>query len=203
MDEKLLTISEVEKYLKIPKSTIYKLSQQGKIPSSKIGKQLRFRKSSLDAWLAKKENVLKTEEPILAPDPYKTSAQKSKLVLLVDDDELVLKTLAKFMSIYGYSVELAKNGEEALEKVEKQNFDLLIADVRMPGIDGIETIKRIREIHQKTNRPQVPEVIITGYMDTASQQEAEKLGIADYIYKPFIITELLKAVKDKIEPGSP
>ncbi|MCM8797822.1 MAG: helix-turn-helix domain-containing protein [Candidatus Omnitrophica bacterium] len=56
MEEEFFTLEEVSKYLKIPKSTLYKLSQQGKIPSCKIGKQLRFRKSSLDKWISQKEN---------------------------------------------------------------------------------------------------------------------------------------------------
>ena len=73
----------------------------------------------------------------------------------------------------------------------------------MPGIDGIETIRRVREIHQRKGRPGVPEIIITGYMDSQAEREAGKLGIADYIYKPFIISELLKTVKDKIELGAP
>lgn len=200
MEDKFFTISEVTRYLKIPKSTLYKLSQKGKIPSVKIGKQLRFRKSSLDKWLSEREGGFKSQTPesFLVADTPKTVEQKAKYVLLVDDDELVLKTLAKFIKIYGYNVVLAKNGEEALRKVEELNFDLVIVDVRMPGIDGIETIKRIREIHQRKNKPAVPEIIITGYMDTQAQQEAERLGIADYIYKPFIISELLKAVKEKI-----
>ncbi len=199
MEERFFTLSEVTKYLKIPKSTIYKLSQKGKIPSVKIGKQLRFRKSSLDKWLTEKEGGPKVpaQESLLIPDSAKTVEQNPKQVLLIDDDELVLKTLANFLKIYGYNVELAKDGEEALKKAEELTFDLIIADVRMPGIDGIETIKRIRETLQRKNRPAVPEIIITGYMDTHAQQEAEKLGIADYIYKPFATVDFMRTVEEK------
>jgi len=205
MEDKFFTIEEVTKYLNIPKSTIYKLSRRGELPSCKIGKQLRFRKSSLDKWSLEREDGVKnpTSESLLITDTHKTAEQKSKYVLLVDDDELVLKTLSRFLKIYGYNVEAAENGEAALTKVEGLNFDLIIADIRMPGIDGIETIRRVREIHQRKGRPQVPEIIITGYMDSQAEREAEKLGIADYIYKPFIISELLKTVKDKIELGPP
>lgn len=115
-----------------------------------------------------------------------------------DDDPLVLKTLSRFLTSRNFRIEAVRSGEEALEKAEKLNFDLLITDMKMPGIDGIGTIKEIRAILSKSNRPTIPEIIITGYIDTQAQTEAESLGITDYIYKPFIINDFIKAVKEKI-----
>lgn len=200
-DEKLLTISEVTKYLKIPKSTIYKLSQRGDIPSCKIGKQLRFRKSTLDSWLHKREGGLQmsTRSSFLLEEPSVSTGAKTRFVLIIDDDELVLKTLSKFLKVYGYGVEPVNNGEQALKKVEEADFDLIIADVRMPGMDGLEAIKKIREINTHKNKRQIPEIIITGYMDSTAQQEALSMGVSDYIHKPFFISELLNAVKQKID----
>ena len=190
MEDKFFSISEVAKYLNIPKSTLYKLSQKSQIPSVKIGKQLRFRKSSLDKWLTEKE------QGVL---PCADAAIKPRQILLVDDDALVLKTLSRFLESRNFRVEAVQSGEEALEKAGKLNFDLLITDIKMPGIDGIGTIREIRQIRSKSNKPPIPEIIITGYIDTQAQTEAEKLGITDYIYKPFIISDFIKTVKEKLE----
>ena len=189
MEDDFFSITEVSRYLKIPKSTIYKLSQKGEIPSVKIGKQLRFRKSSIDKWITEKEAGFKGQ-----PANHKT-----KHILLIDDDQLVLRSIARFFKSQGYNVEVAQRAEEALGKIENLKFDLIITDIRMPGINGLEAIKRIRELNSRYNRPAVPEMIITGYIDTAAEQEAEKLGITDYLYKPFAITELIKAVEKKLE----
>ncbi len=192
MEDKFFSLDEVSKYLNIPKSTIYKLSQRGILPSVKIGKQLRFRKSSIDSWFSEKESkevFLKTGELI---------STKPRYILLVDDDTLVLKTVSKFLNTCGYNVEAVQSGEEALKRIEKLNFDLIIADIRMPGIDGIETIKRIREFSDRYNKPLIPEIIITAYMDIEAERQAKSLGIKDYIYKPFIASEFIKIVKERI-----
>ncbi|MCX5696590.1 MAG: helix-turn-helix domain-containing protein, partial [Candidatus Omnitrophica bacterium] len=88
MEDRFFSLNEVVAYLKIPKSTLYKLSQKGKIPSVKIGKQLRFRKSSIDAWLTDHE----TGERIIP-----ISASEAKQVLVIDDDPLVLRSVTKFL----------------------------------------------------------------------------------------------------------
>jgi CheY-like chemotaxis protein len=105
--------------------------------------------------------------------------------------------ISKSLRIYGYKVESDSSGEEALEKARRLSFDLLIIDVRMPGIDGIETIKRFRELYRRYNRPSIPEIIITGYIDIEAQREAERLGIKDYIHKPFAIDEFLKTIEER------
>jgi len=187
MQDNLFTLIELSKYLKIPKSTLYKLSQRGKIPSVKIGKQLRFRQSSLDKWFAVKENR-SIYTPVPKPLP------KPKNILLIDDDPLVLKTVGRLLQSHGYKIEQAASGEEAIEKAQNSRFDLIISDIRMPGINGIETLKRIRDLNANANRPAIPEIIITGYIDTQAQQEAANLGISDYLYKPFSIDEFMHAV---------
>lgn len=192
-EEKFFTIYEVSNYLKIPKSTIYKLSQSGRLPSCKIGKQLRFKKSSIDKWLHEQETRATKEKTVYA-----------RSILLIDDDKLVLKALSRFLHMHGYNVEPAESGEEALEKITKHHIkiDLVITDIRMPGIDGIETIKRLREFHHKHHSRSVPEIVITGFMDQEAELEAEKLGIRDYIYKPFVTTEFIKTIEDRIETAT-
>ena len=188
MEEKFFTLDEISKYLNISKSTLYKLSQTGKIPSVKIGKQLRFRKSSIDNWITAKEN----RKPL-------TENQKPKHILLIDDDQLVLKTIARFLQMHGYKVEPVESGEEALKRVYESNFNLIITDIRMPGLNGIETIKRIRELNHVQNRPAVREIVITGYADSQIEQEAERLGIKDFIYKPFATTDFIKTIENNLD----
>lgn len=186
MEDRLLSITEVSRYLNIPKSTIYKLAEKRELPSCKIGKQLRFRKSSIDKWLTEKEN--KTA---------KFSNRKTPNILLIDDDTLILKSVTRLLTSHGYTVETTESGEEALEKVQVKRFDLIIADVRMPGIDGIETIRRIRDINNKLNQPHIPEIIITGFMDVEAQHKAQELGISDYIHKPFATVDFIETIARK------
>jgi len=195
MEDKLLTLTEVSAYLKIPKSTLYKLVEKKEMPSCKIGKQLRFRKSSLDSWLSDKENKL--TPPETPPKP------KAKQLLLIEDDELVSKAIARLLKTHGYTLEVAYSGEEALEKVKnlKLAFDLIITDIRMPGIDGIETLKRIREFYQALSRPHPAEIIITGYTDGKPEQEAQELGISDYLYKPFVTTDFMRTIEKRLGVG--
>ncbi|MCX5697564.1 MAG: response regulator, partial [Candidatus Omnitrophica bacterium] len=71
------------------------------------------------------------------------------------------------------------------------------------GLNGIETIKEIRKINSKHNRKPVPEIIITGYMDPAAEKEAQDLGVSDYLYKPFVISEFIKTVQEKLDSTRP
>jgi len=187
MEEKLLTLNEVVAYMNIPKSTIYKLVERGVIPSARIGKQLRFRKSSLDAWLTQRENK-----------SFSSTAGKSRNILLIDDDLLVLKTVTKFLEAQGFKVQASSSGEQALERIKNQNFDLIIADVRMPGIDGIETLQRIREFRSNSHQPAIAEIIITGFIDTEAEARAQTLGIKDYLYKPFAISDFIQAIHNRL-----
>jgi excisionase family DNA binding protein len=200
MDDSFFDTKEVSRYLKIPMGTIYKLSQKGEIPSVKIGKQLRFRKSSIDKWITQKEAGSKGRKDALISFPREVEPinSKGKHILLIDDDELVLRSIARFFESQGYNVEVAKSADEALEKMENSSYDLLITDIRMPGTNGLEAIKKIRELNNRYNRSLVPEVIITGYIDTKTEQEAEKLGITDYLYKPFAITDIMNVVQQKL-----
>jgi len=117
-----------------------------------------------------------------------------KIVLIIDDEDLVAKTISRLLIKSGCEVHLCRNGEEALTKIADIAFDLLICDVRMPGLSGIETIKRAREITASLGRKASKEIIITGYAEDSAMKEAEQLQVADYIYKPFDLRVFLDAV---------
>ena len=125
----------------------------------------------------------------------------TKNILVIDDDKLVLKTLAKYLKNCGYSVTTASSGLEALDKIDKSPGipDLIISDIRMPGISGIETLRQIRERIRNNNKT-IPTIIITGYAGDEPYRQEEGIGISDYLYKPFEIDEFIKIVKKNIEP---
>lgn len=122
----------------------------------------------------------------------------SKSILLIDDDQLVLQSLATLLESQGYQVEKARNGFEALEKAQGLEFGLVISDIRMAGMDGIEVIQRIREINQERKRPPLPEILITGYADENAYLKALKLKVTDYLYKPFDMNVFLDIIRRRI-----
>ena len=117
-----------------------------------------------------------------------------KKILVIDDDPQVLNSLEKLFKKEHYAVVKALSGKEAFEKVESQSFDLVIVDIRMPDIDGVETVKKIKQIQKEKGRLEIPVLFITGYADLAANAEAEQLG--EVILKPFDIEALLSRIKD-------
>ena len=122
----------------------------------------------------------------------------AKKILVVDDEELITKSLLKLLGNEGYIVTIARSGTDAIEKVKEADFDLIVSDVRMPELDGVETIKQIRAYFKKSNKKSIPEILITGYADVDKYEKAMDLKVTDYIYKPFDITEFLRVVKKGI-----
>ena len=121
-----------------------------------------------------------------------------KIVLIIDDEDLVAKTISRLLTKEGCDVHLCRSGAEALAKVAEIEIDLLICDVRMPGISGIETIKKVREILRVAGRKPIKEIVITGYAEDSAMREAEELKVADYIYKPFDLRVFLDSVKKNL-----
>ncbi|MCM8824482.1 MAG: response regulator [Candidatus Omnitrophica bacterium] len=122
----------------------------------------------------------------------------SKKILVIDDEELITKSLLKLLTTEGYDTTVVRSGKEAIDKIKEINFDLIICDMRMPDMDGIETIKGIRVHLKKLNKRSIPEVLITGYADKDKYEDALGLKVADYIYKPFDREDFLKVVKRTI-----
>lgn len=123
----------------------------------------------------------------------------AKKILVVDDEELVTKSLLRLLNSQGYNATVVRGGKEAVEKAKETDFDLIICDVRMPGMDGIKTIKEIRGHLKKANKKTIPELLITGYADRDKYETAMDLKVADYIYKPFDTKEFLDALRRNLE----
>lgn len=100
-------------------------------------------------------------------------------VLVVDDDPVVRKSFDRVLSGKGYAVITAANGEEALRKLNAENYDLVYSDIRMPGISGLEVAENV-----KARRPWTPVVIITGYGSDAAEARAKAAGVSSFLHKP-------------------
>ena len=120
-------------------------------------------------------------------------------ILVIDDEPLVTKSLEKLLKINGYNGVVVASAEGALQKVKEVEFNLIISDIRMPGTNGIEAVKAIRNYLKENNKPATPEIFITGYADEENYKEAIKLKVAGYIYKPFDMQELLDLVKRNLQ----
>ncbi len=121
-----------------------------------------------------------------------------KNILIIDDDRLVVKSLAKLITSQGYNVAYAQSGKEALGFIEECDFDLIISDIRMPQMNGFETIRNIKSTQEKKNKPQTPVIFITGYSDSITPDEAKKLNTVDFIYKPFDKDSFLNSIRNII-----
>ncbi|MDL1967761.1 MAG: response regulator [Deltaproteobacteria bacterium] len=107
-------------------------------------------------------------------------------MLLVDDEDDFRTTLANRLKLRKIDIMDAGSGNEAIELIRQKPFDVAVIDVKMPGIDGIETLKQIKQI-----KPAIEIIMLTGHASIESGMEAMKLGAYDYVMKPCDIDELL------------
>lgn len=110
-------------------------------------------------------------------------------VLLVDDEEQFLAVLSERLETRGLKVNSVTSGEDAIAQVEDKNFDAIVVDLAMPGINGIETMQRIKE-----KRPDLEIIILTGQATVKTGIEAMKLGAEDFLEKPVDLSVLLKKI---------
>jgi DNA-binding NtrC family response regulator len=115
-------------------------------------------------------------------------------ILVVDDDSLMRDFLSETLNRSGYSVDLASTGEEALAKIRKEDYDVILSDIRMPTMGGMELLKTTREY-----LPDAKIVMMTAYGTVQNAVEAMKLGAFDYVMKPFSTDEIELAIKKAID----
>src|SRR5262245_42956064 len=100
-------------------------------------------------------------------------------ILIIDDEKAIRKTLTEILSFEGYKLEEADDGEEGLKKFREKNYDLVLCDIKMPKLDGIEFLQKAAELN-----PDIPIVMISGHGNIETAVEAVKKGAFDFISKP-------------------
>ena len=190
-DEVFLTTEEVLEYLQVNLRTVYRLIKAGKIPAVRVGRQWRFRKRDIDAWLDTQRP--RTERPATPPVPTRSARQR---VLVVDDEASIRDLLSKTLALAEYDVDTAPDGTAALDRLRVVNYDLLIADLKMPGMDGLTLIRQAKRM-----KADLPVIIITGFSTESSAIEAVNLGVAGYLTKPFRVPQVLAAASKAL--GAP
>jgi DNA-binding NtrC family response regulator len=142
----------------------------GKLPGEEPGEYGSARKSgdSHNAWVQQRRI-----------EPRGNIMDKARKVLVVDDEEIVRVSHMRSLAGQNCKVEAAQGGEQALENMQKEAADVILMDLRMPGIDGLATLKAIKE-----KWPDTEVVIITGYPSVFTAREAHRLGAFDYLVKP-------------------
>lgn len=180
MEESLITVKEVADYLKLKEQTVYLLARQNKIPSLKVGGSLRFKKSQIDSWLLSSPHVTGRQEG---------SKQK---VLIVDDEELVRNTLKRMIEIHGVTTATAEGGRQAIELMKQEKFKMVFLDLDMPGMDGVDTLRALKEI----NKDLVFVVVTALEGDNDLFRRILEYAPVSVIPKPFTI----KQIGDVMEP---
>jgi DNA-binding NtrC family response regulator len=110
-------------------------------------------------------------------------------VLLVDDEKDFLETLSSRLELRGLKVSAVSSGEQAVAEAKEEEYDAIVVDLSMPGIDGLETLKRIKAIN-----PDAEIIMLTGHGSVASGVEAMKLGAGDFLQKPVELSELMARI---------
>ncbi len=128
----------------------------------------------------------------LAAKTLCSKAQKS--ILVVDDEEIARSNMQHVLSKDGYSCRCAANGIEALRVLAEEEIDLVITDLKMDRMDGLQLLQQINRLS-----PEIPVIMVTGFATVSSAVEALKKGAAHYLGKPVNLDELRKTVKEVLE----
>lgn len=126
--------------------------------------------------------------------PYES--ENAKKILVVEDNYLNQKFIAAALSKGGHSLEIAENGKVAFEKYNKNNYDLILMDIQLPLIDGIETTMKIRRAEKKYKRERTPIIAVTAYAIEHDRVKCLEAGMDGYITKPFQSMEILRLVDE-------
>ena len=111
-------------------------------------------------------------------------------LLVVDDEESIREVLIDFLTMEGYHVTAVSNGRDAISKLENHDFDAILLDLKMPGMDGLELLEHIRRI-----APRAFSIMMTGFGTVQTAIDAMKRGAFDYILKPFKVQDVIRLVE--------
>lgn len=167
----IFTVADIAAYLKLPISTVYRLAERREIPGHKVGRQWRFQRAVIDEWLRRRSE----ERPIT--------------ILVVDDEAPIREFLADALEGRGRRILQARNGQEAVHWATSVPVDLVLLDLLMPEMDGVECFRRIHAA-----RPDLPVVIITGYPESDLMLKVLEIGPFTVLQKPLELNKLRKVV---------
>ena len=117
----------------------------------------------------------------------------TKPVLIVDDEPIVRESIRDWLEDAGYPVATAESGEQALEMIGKEDFSVIILDVRLPGKTGIKVLQEVKAL-----KPEIKSIIITAYPSAELADEAMKLGAVDYLIKPIAPDDLERLIRETL-----
>ncbi|MFN5134842.1 MAG: sigma-54-dependent transcriptional regulator, partial [Chitinophagaceae bacterium] len=120
-----------------------------------------------------------------------------RTILIVDDEKAIRKTLTEILSYEGYKIDDAENGEEALKKLKERSYDVVLCDIKMPKVDGLEFLEKSKKIN-----PDVPIIMISGHGTIETAVEAVKKGAFDYVAKPPDLNRLLITIRNALDKQS-
>ncbi|HOW59323.1 MAG TPA: response regulator [Candidatus Omnitrophota bacterium] len=183
MEEKLLKVHDVMKKLNVSRRTIYYWINNGILKTVRIGNMYRFHPEDIEQLIASNRNVI---------------AGSRKKILAIDDDILVRESIKLLLSRAGYSVTVVPDGKTAVMLARQEDFDLTLTDMRMPEMDGLETLKAIRKARQEAGKKLNPEIIMTAYEDSNAKTEAEIIGVRKFLMKPFELDYFFDVIQKNI-----
>ena len=190
--EQLLTTAEVIDYLQVNLRTVYRLLKADRLPAVRVGRQWRFRKRDLDAWLDQQRPAAAARtggtSPAASPEPHRSR------VLVAEQEPDARELLCRTLAEAGYAVDATTEGLMALEQLQSRSYDLLITEVRVPGIANLGVAREARLAH-----PELPIIVVTGYSTEAAAIEAITLGVSAYLTKPFEPPALLAAAAKALQ----
>lgn len=119
---------------------------------------------------------------------------EKRKILLVEDEAVLREALQDWLVADGYDVEVVESGEEALDKIKREEFGVIVLDLRLPGIDGLRVFEEAKDV-----KPEIKGVIITAYPSEETLTKAKDIGLLDYLPKPFNIEDLEKIIGGALE----
>lgn len=176
--EGFLTTEEVLAYLQVNLRTVYRLIDAGKLPAVRVGRQWRFRRKDIDAWLDGQRAAGGAAD-------VPARAVEGSRALVVDPDGPARELAAAALRDAGWQVDTAPDGPLALDRLQRAGYDLVVAELALPGLD---TFAFVREARRRT--PGLRVMIVTAHSTETAAIEALNLGVAGYLVKPSRATEI-------------
>jgi len=170
LPKRFLTIKDVMRLLSISRRTVYYWIKKDILHPSRVGSVYRFHPDDIESLVKKGRTEL---------------VKKKIRILSIDDDILVRESLKTLFARTGFEASVVSSGKEALSVIGKEPFDIIITDFRMPEMNGIATLKAIRELRLQSGLSQLPEIIISAYEDENAVEESKQMGVRKFIQKPF------------------